>query len=247
MDSTGYILKFTLVMTTLAALMLAGMLYVTEPAALKAEAVFNKRAILSAVQKQLPKSLGEMSDEEVLSTFSSQVEQHVINVQGEEVTTGEIAEKISLAQEKKKPEADRLLPVFIFKDSKENKYFIFSVRGSGLWDEIWGFIALESDLNSIAGISFDHKSETPGLGAEIKDNPAFPAQFFGKKIYNDKGELVAVEVKKGGAVDPVHQVDAISGSTITCNGVTEMLHRGLGAYEPYIKKKQVEAKPIGMK
>ena len=116
MDSTGYILKFTLVMTTLAALMLAGMLYVTEPAALKAEAVFNKRAILSAVEKQLPKSLGEMSDEEVLSLFSAQVEQHVVNVQGEEVTTGEKAEKISLAQEKKKPEADRLLPVFIFKD-----------------------------------------------------------------------------------------------------------------------------------
>ncbi|MBP8238692.1 MAG: NADH:ubiquinone reductase (Na(+)-transporting) subunit C [Saprospiraceae bacterium] len=247
MDSTGYILKFTLVMTTLAALMLAGMLYVTEPAALKAEAVFNKRAILSAVEKQLPKSLGEMSDEEVLSLFSAQVEQHVVNVQGEEVTTGEKAEKISLAQEKKKPEADRLLPVFIFKDSKEKIYFILSVRGSGLWDEIWGFVALESDLNSIAGISFDHKAETPGLGAEIKDNPAFPAQFFGKKIYNDQGELVAVEVRKGGAVDPMHDVDAISGATITGNGVTEMLQRGLGAYEPYIKKKQGEAKPIGMK
>lgn len=246
MDSTGYILKFTLVMTTLAALMLAGMLYVTEPAALKAEAVFNKRAILSAVNQQLPKPLGEMSDEEVLDVFSAQVEQHVVNVKGEEVTDQK-AEKINLAQEKKKPEADRLLPVFIFKDSKDNKYFIFSVRGSGLWDEIWGFVALETDLNTIAGISFDHKSETPGLGAEIKDNPAFPAQFFGKKIYNEQGELVAVQVRKGGAVDPSHDVDAISGATITGNGVTEMLQRGLGAYEPYIKKNKSESKPMGMK
>lgn len=246
MDSTGYILKFTLAMTTLAALMLAGMLYVTEPAALKAEAVFNKRAILSAVEKQLPKPLGEIPDEEVLNIFSSQVEQHVVNVQGEEVA-GEMAEKINLAQEKKKPEANRLLPVFIFKDSKDNKFFIFSVRGSGLWDEIWGFVALESDLNTIAGISFDHKAETPGLGAEIKDNPAFPAQFFGKKIYNEQGDLVAVQVRKGGIADPMHDVDAISGATITGNGVTEMLQRGLGAYEPYIQKVKSESKPIGMK
>ncbi len=221
MDSTSYILRFVIAMTTIAAVLLAGMLYVTEPIALKAEAVFNKRAILTAVEKQLPKTLDQLSDDEVLAIFDKQVEQHVINMQGEKVE-GQKAENINLTQEKKKPEAERLLPV----------------RGNGLWDEIWGSIAVEGDMNTIAGVSFDHKGETPGLGAEIKDNPAFPAQFISKKLYNTSGELVAVNVRKGGIVDVDHDVDAISGATITGNGVTEMLRRGLGYYEPYIRKIQ---------
>ncbi len=237
MDSTSYILRFVIAMTTIAAVLLAGMLYVTEPIALKAEAVFNKRAILTAVEKQLPKTLDQLSDDEVLAIFDKQVEQHVINMKGEEVQ-GQKAEQINLAQEKKKPEADRLLPLFIFKDDAGKPYYILSVRGNGLWDEIWGSIAVEGDMNTIAGVSFDHKGETPGLGAEIKDNPAFPAQFISKKLYNTSGELVAVNVRKGGIVDVDHDVDAISGATITGNGVTEMLRRGLGYYEPYIRKIQ---------
>lgn len=237
MDSTSYILRFVIAMTTIAAVLLAGMLYVTEPIALKAEAVFNKRAILTAVEKQLPKPLSQLSDDEVLAIFDKQVEQYVINMQGEKVE-GQKAENINLAQEKKKPEAERLLPLFVFKDTESKPYYILSVRGNGLWDEIWGSIAVEGDMNTIAGVSFDHKAETPGLGAEIKDNPSFPAQFISKKLYNTSGELVAVNVRKGGIVDADHDVDAISGATITGNGVTEMLRRGLGYYEPYIRKIQ---------
>ena len=77
------------------------------------------------------------------------------------------------------------------------KFILVSVRGSGLWDEIWGSIALEDDFNTITGATFDHKGETPGLGAEIKDNPKFPSQFVGKKIYDENGEYVSVQVKKG--------------------------------------------------
>ncbi|MBX2929769.1 MAG: NADH:ubiquinone reductase (Na(+)-transporting) subunit C [Saprospiraceae bacterium] len=241
MNSTGYILRFVLTMTTLAAVLLAGMLYITEPAALKAEAVFNKRAILTAVEKKLPKPLKEMSDQEVLDLFEDRVDQHALNMKGEEVQ-GRVAEQIKLEQEKKKPEADRVLPLFIYKDDQGNPYYILSVRGSGLWDEIWGSIAVEADMNTIAGVSFDHKAETPGLGAEIKDNPGFPAQFVSKKLYNDEGELVAVNVRKGGVADADHDVDAISGATITGNGVTEMLRRGLKYYEPYIKKIQAGGK-----
>jgi len=240
-NSTGYILRFVLVMTTLAAVLLTGMLYVTEPTALKAEAVFNKRAILAAVESKLPKPLKEMSDQEVLDLFNSQVEQQVVNLQGE-VVTGREAEKIKLEQEKKKPESDRVLPLFIYKDQGGNPFYIFAVRGSGLWDEIWGSVAVESDMNTIAGVSFDHKGETPGLGAEIKDNPGFPAQFVNKKLYNEAGELIAVNVRKGGIADANHDVDAISGATITGNGVTEMMQRGLKYYEPYIKKQQPSGK-----
>lgn len=237
MGSSGYILRFTLIMTVITALVLAGMFYVTEPYALRSEAVFNKRAILSAVRSQLGgDKFDELSDQQVLDIFEKQVEQLVVNMQGE-VVDGEKAENISLAQEKKKPQADRLLPVFIYNSPDDSKkYYILSIRGNGLWDEIWGNIALESDLNTVAGASFDHKGETPGLGAEIKDNPTFPAAFINKKMYNDKGEFVSIVVRKGGARDPQHEVDAITGSTITSNGVSEMISRGITYYKPYLDK-----------
>ena len=100
------------------------------------------------------------------------------SMKGEELTPDQIkkltgvstAVEIDLGKENKKPVAERVLPVFTFKDDKNKEYNILYVRGKGLWDEIWGYIAMDSDWNSIAGQAFDHKGETPGLGAEIKDN-----------------------------------------------------------------------------
>lgn len=246
MGSTRYILIFTITMCVFSALILSGMFYATKPAADKNEVVFNKRAILSAVKEHLSKPLDEMSDQEVLDVFNDQVEQVSLNTQGE-VLTDVQADKIDMAKERKKPESERRLPLFIFNSQDGEKFYILSVRGNGLWDEIWGNIALESDLNTVAGASFDHKGETPGLGAEIKDNPAFSVQFVNKKIYDNEGNLVAVTVKKGGVQDIEHQVDAISGATITSNGVTEMLQRGLNYYEPYLEKLRAESKATGMK
>jgi Na+-transporting NADH:ubiquinone oxidoreductase subunit C len=97
-------------------------------------------------------------------------------------------------------------------------------------------VALKSDLNTIAGATFDHKGETPGLGAEIKDNPSFAEQFEGKEIYESDGDYVSIKVRKGGARDPKHEVDGISGATVTADGVSEMLYRGLKYYQPYIDK-----------
>ena len=77
--------------------------------------------------------------------------------------------------------------------------------------------------------------ETPGLGAEIKDNPTFANNFKGKKIYKD-GEYVSINVRKGGARDKWHDVDGISGATVTADGVDEMLYRGIKYYEPYFEK-----------
>ena len=151
-------------------------------------------------------------------------------------TDGALAEDIDMAKEKKKPESDRLLPLYVFSpEGSGDKYYIVSVRGNGLWDEIWGNIALGSDLNTIVGATFDHKGETPGLGAEIKDNPNFSKNFKGKKIYKD-GEYVSVIVRKGGARDQVYEVDGISGATVTADGVSEMLYRGIKYYEPYFAK-----------
>ena len=88
----------------------------------------------------------------------------------------------------------------------------------------------------MAGASFDHKGETPGLGAEIKDNPAFSKQFKGRKLYDADGNYTSIVVRKGGAKNKTHEVDGISGATVTADGVGEMLYRGIKYYEPYFNQ-----------
>lgn len=236
MHSTSYIIRFVLIMTTLAALVLASMNTFLGPKHAMNEKIYNKRAVLAAVKDHLDGTvLADMTDQQVEDIFKSKIKQEVLNMSGD-VVEGQVAESIDLAKEKKKPEADRLLPLYVYTNEAGATFYIVSIRGSGLWDEIWGSIALEKDLKTVAGASFDHKGETPGLGAEIKDNPSFPDQFTGKKIVDDSGTYTSVIVKKGGATNPTNEVDAISGATVTCNGVTEMLFRGIKYYQPYFSK-----------
>ncbi|MCB0640348.1 MAG: NADH:ubiquinone reductase (Na(+)-transporting) subunit C [Phaeodactylibacter sp.] len=237
MDSTRYIVVFILILTSLVAVLLTGIREVTKEQAAINEEIFNKRAILAAVENNLPdgKTVKDLDDQEVLDIFNEKVDQKVVDMEGNELD-GVMAEDVDMAKERKKPEAERRLPLFIYSNDGQTDYIV-SVRGNGLWDEIWGNIALESDLNTITGASFDHKGETPGLGAEIKDNPSFSRQFVGKTIFDDQGDYVSVKVQKGGAPDTApHKVDAISGATITSDGVTEMLYRGIHYYLPYFKK-----------
>ena len=106
---------------------------------------------------------------------------------------------------------------------KDGEKYILPVRGAGLWGAIWGYVALNEDKNTIFGTYFDHDSETPGLGGEIKTE-AFQNQFIGKRILNDKGEFVGIGIMKAGqTADGMEQVDAISGATITSKGVETMI------------------------
>ena len=165
-------------------------------------------------------------------------EQLVLDHKGQPVKSGINAFDIDLKVELDKARAgkanEQLFPLFLFnKDGKQ--YYIIPVRGKGLWGPIWGYVALESDMNTIHGASFGHKGETPGLGAEI-NTEEFQQQFVGKKILDESMNFVSVKVVKGGAAPgDLHGVDAVSGGTITSNGVTEMLHRTLGSYMPYFK------------
>jgi Na+-transporting NADH:ubiquinone oxidoreductase subunit C len=231
-------MTFVFTMTALVALLLTGLREVTMEKANLNEEIFNKRAILMAVENYLPdgKQVKDLSDEGVQEIFQNQMEQIVVDVNGNPVE-GVMAEDIDMAKERKKADSERKWPVYIYEGEGKTCY-ILSVRGNGLWDEIWGNIALESDLNTIAGVAFDHKAETPGLGAEIKDNPAFRRQFIGKQVFDD-GEYVSVLVKKGGAEkgNP-HQVDGITGATITADGVSAMLREGLKYYLPYLESQK---------
>ncbi|HMQ47310.1 MAG TPA: FMN-binding protein [Saprospiraceae bacterium] len=231
--NTRYVIGFVFILTASVAVILTGLRQATEEQAAINEEIFNKRAILSALNDYLGEgvTVKSLSDQEVLAKFES-MERLVLDMEGNIVEKD--ADDIDMAKERKKPEAERQLPLYVYEYNGE-KFYIISVRGNGLWDEIWGNIALKSDLNTIAGAAFDHKGETPGLGAEIKDNPSFPNAFKGKMIYDD-GTYVSVVVRKGGAKNPEHEIDAISGATVTSDGVTEMLYRGIQYYEPYFDK-----------
>ena len=144
---------------------------------------------------------------------------------------------LNLAKELKKDYEDQHFPLYVAEINSE-KYYIIELRGTGLWDAIWGYISLKSDFNTVNGVSFDHKGETAGLGAEITKD-WFKESFKDEKIFNSDGELVGITVLKGNN-DPNnidkddHEVDAISGSTITGDGVTDMIYERINNYLPYL-------------
>lgn len=236
--STKYIYTFAVIMTVVVATLLAGIIVVLGPMAKINEDIFNKRQVLEAIRTPLANAgqdIDAMTDQMVLDIFKDQVQQTIVNSAGEPMDGMEMeAIQLDMAAERKKPMEERMYPVYEVSFDNQS-YYIFSVRGSGLWDAIWGNIALESDMNTVAGVSFDHAGETPGLGAEIKDNAGWKAQFVGKKIYKDD-KYVSVYVRKGGAIDKEHEVDGLSGATVTADGVTEMLYKGLKIYEPYMEE-----------
>ncbi|MBT4217038.1 MAG: NADH:ubiquinone reductase (Na(+)-transporting) subunit C [Flavobacteriales bacterium] len=129
-------------------------------------------------------------------------------------------------------ERTSLLPLYISEVEGETKYII-PLRGKGLWGPIWGFISFNADLNTVFAAVFDHKAETPGLGAEINTS-LFQNVFQGKTIF-EKGEFVSIFVQKGGSNGDIHKVDGISGGTITSDGVTDMLNERLKRYLPYFR------------
>jgi Na+-transporting NADH:ubiquinone oxidoreductase subunit C len=143
---------------------------------------------------------------------------------------------LKLNLEIKKPIQQQRFPLYLAKvDSLQ--YYIVPLRGSGLWDAIWGYVALEGDKNTIKGAVFDHKGETAGLGAEITQK-WFQDRFTGEKIFNNNGKLVGVNVSKtnndpSGNDKDDNEVDAISGATITGDGVTDMIIERLQNYLSY--------------
>ena len=140
---------------------------------------------------------------------------------------------VDLQIENKKKSEDKNLAVFLFTGDNNEKYYILPVRGKGLWGPIWGYVSFKEDLNTIKGTVFDHKSETPGLGAEI-DTREFQDQFQNKTIFGDTGNFVSIKVVKGGALDSdIHGVDAISGGTITSKALEKMLDSCLVQYKIY--------------
>jgi Na+-transporting NADH:ubiquinone oxidoreductase subunit C len=148
--------------------------------------------------------------------------------------------KINLKNEIKKDADQQRYPIYIA-EVKGKTTYIVPLQGTGLWDAIWGYLAIDADKNTISGAVFDHAAETPGLGAEIRES-WFEEQFIGKQFLEKTGDFspnnfVSVKTVKGGSkADDVHGVDAISGGTITSDKLSLMIKERLQHYLPYFEK-----------
>ena len=170
--------------------------------------------------------------EDVSAVFNKHVKADQIINSNSEVMSEEGGFSIEVKQELAKDLADRQLPLYVCDVDGEVKY-ILPLYGAGLWGPLWGYVALNEDKNTVYGVYFDHDGETPGLGAEIS-MPRFQKQFLNKELM--KGDAIALSVVKNGqAHDANHEVDGLSGGTITSNGVDAMLKTCLSQYKTFLK------------
>ncbi|MFD2035589.1 NADH:ubiquinone reductase (Na(+)-transporting) subunit C [Belliella marina] len=245
-QSNAYIITFSVILTVVLGLLLSGTSQVLGPIQKKAEDLDNKKQILGAVMA--PEELKVMSPEEILEYYEARIASKVVDIEGNEVEKDSdgnaiVAETVNVGKNYKKSPEDRLYPIFIYhEEGNEDAVdsYILPVYGAGLWDEIWGYLALQTDLNTVEGVTFSHKGETPGLGARITEN-SVQARYQGKKIFDEGGDLQAVIMQKGEGKDysgEEHKVDGLSGATITANGVNAMLRNYIGHYQSYIEKKK---------
>lgn len=192
-----------------------------------------KQNILSTVM-QIPENAN------IDELYKKRVRAFVINHQGD-VQSSVKPSDVSIGSEYKKKPEERLLPVYEFvseSDTTKVTNVVLPVFGYGLWNNIAGYIAVESDFNTLKGVKFQHVGETPGLGARISDDEAIPQRYVGKKIF-DGDKLVSITMMKGEGNDwskDEHKVDGMSGATLTAKGVNNMLLDYFTCYQNYLKK-----------
>ena len=229
--SNRYIFIFSAIMVVAVAALLSLAATLLQPAQARNLEIEKKRNMLESIN--VPATAENA--EELYARYIK--EGFVINTKGESVE-GIDAFTVVLRNEQKKPLDEQSLPIFRAEPDDGEKVIIIPVEGKGLWGPIYGYISLKSDMNTIYGTNFDHKGETPGLGAEINTTP-FESQFHGKRLF-DNDSFISVQVIKGGAPESdIHGVDAISGGTITSNGLQNMIFDCLQKYNGYLLKNKI--------
>jgi len=237
-QSNSYTFLYSTVIVLVVAAGLAVVATALQPAQVKNVELEKKQNILASLHVQSDRTnAGKLYKKYITDSYT-------LNNKGEKIS-GIDPFDINLRAEMKKSPAKRNLPVFEA-NKGDSSFLVIPVYGKGLWGPIWGYVSFykenhvlkgQSHFNTIYGVMFDHKGETPGLGAEI-NQPFFMNPFSGKKIFDGKGAFVSVDVVKGGA-DPAspYQVDAISGGTITSKGLEAMLDSCLVSYQSFFKQK----------
>ncbi len=250
-QSNRYIILFSLSLTIVLALLLAGVSQGLGPLQKKAQDLDTKKQILGAIPSE-KEALADMEAEQILARYEEVISSVVSDFQGNLVDTNEkggpmVAEEVNIEKNYKKSVEDRMFPVFKYNANGQEAYII-PTFGAGLWDAIWGFVALTPDLKSVIGISLDHKGETPGLGARITTDE-IQARYQQKDLYDTNGEFVSISMVKGektpeSMLGP-NKVDGMAGATLTANGVNDMLLNYIGYYQKYFDK-QVRGKALTM-
>ncbi len=230
-NSNTYTFLYAAIMVILVAAVLASVSMALKPRQKRNFEIEKKKNILASVNIVSDATTAEkIYADKILNEY-------VANVKGEQIDGD--AFNTDLKKERAKEANEMALPIFEFQTDEGLKY-VFPLRGSGLWGPIWGFIALNEDMNTIYGANFDHEGETPGLGAEISTT-AFESSFVGKKLFDNSGALVSILVAKvgqGQGVADENKVDGISGGTITSKGLEKMLLDDFTSYQEFLKKKK---------
>lgn len=231
-DSNGYTIIFAIVMVVVVGSLLAFFANATKEMRVTNDKVKTQIDILSSMGVEATRS-------NATDMFAQYIKKQYV-VEGTEATENSEAYLIDVKKEQDAAKEGKTQKLPLFVGEKDGKtIYIVPVRGNGLWDAIWGYVALNDDLKSINGVYFDHKGETPGLGANITES-FFKDDFKGEMIFDQEGNYKSVEISKSNG-DPNNedktdnQVDAISGATITGNGVAAMLKKGIGLYLPYFE------------
>ena len=242
-NSNVYTVIYTTVIVVIVAALLA---FVSQ--SLKAKQEANEKAdtisqMLTSAQYGTKAELSGLGNAAVLEKYSQEIEKaFVIDLEGNVVKELEGIEVYSPKQLKRQnynikggpnKTGEAELPVFVFKNGRT----VVPIYGAGLWGPIWGFISFESDNVTMAGAYFDHESETAGLGAKIKDDPTFQAQFVGKTA--NFADANVVDIAKGG------EIDAISGATMTSKGLDAAIDTWLAAYAKYFQQGAAPKKHCG--
>ena len=216
-NSDVYAVLYSAVVVVIVAFLLAGVSSALKPMQ-DANVELDKK-------KQILASLNERNLPDAVATYDALiVADPIVDAQGNVVAENGGFEVANDAV------SEDNLPLYIAEIDGATKY-ILPMTGNGLWGGIWGYLALNDDCNTIYGVYFSHASETPGLGAEIAGDK-FQGCFPGKKVYGENGEVGLSVLKK--SADAEFHVDAVSGATITCNGVDAMLKLKLSPYYKYL-------------
>ena len=230
-NSNSYTIIYSAVIVVIVAFLLAFVFQVLKPMQDANVALDKKKQILNSL------NIRDLSNEEADAKYKEVViADEVIDEKGKIVEAGtQGGEKAGFKLESKDYKAGKLA-LYICKVNGSRKYVI-PIYGMGLWGPISGYIALNEDKTTVYGAYFNHESETAGLGAEIKDNVAWQEKFQGKKVFTSGDDkTIALGVEKN-VTDPATQVDAVTGATLTSNGVRDMLHEALGKYLTFLNDK----------
>ncbi len=231
-NSNGYTFMFAIIMVVVVASVLAFTATSLQPTQRENQRQEKMQSILATIGIETDRAgAEELYDQYIVEELSLREDGSV----DEEID----AFTVDLAKELKKPVEEQVFPLYMA-DVDGSKYYIVPLRGNGLWNAIFGYISLKDDVNTIKGATFDHLGETPGLGAEITKQ-WFKESFEEEKIFDENGNLVGVSVVKGdidASDKDDNQVDAISGATITGDGVSNMISERLKRYLPYFEQQK---------